>query len=107
MVSHEHLTETFMIYNVQKILCHTQDHALVLKQPVLESQEYLHSKSYIHGSVKARSVLVGRDLSVKLWGLGSAYRRKTNTGSVEDVEMRKWQAPEVLARQPLQQSSDV
>uniref|UniRef100_A0A8C2G3S0 Serine/threonine/tyrosine kinase 1a n=1 Tax=Cyprinus carpio TaxID=7962 RepID=A0A8C2G3S0_CYPCA len=72
--------------------------------------EYLHSKNYIHGNVKARSVLVGRDLSVKLWGLGLAYRRKTSTASVEyveDMEMRKWQAPEALARQPLQQSSDI
>ncbi|XP_018948757.2 tyrosine-protein kinase STYK1-like, partial [Cyprinus carpio] len=72
--------------------------------------EYLHSKNYITGNVKARSVLVGRDLSVKLWGLGPAYRRKTSTASteyVEDMEMRKWQAPEALARQPLQQSSDI
>uniref|UniRef100_A0A8C2G409 Serine/threonine/tyrosine kinase 1a n=1 Tax=Cyprinus carpio TaxID=7962 RepID=A0A8C2G409_CYPCA len=85
-------------------------HILVLTQPVLKSQEYLHSKNYIHGNVKARSVLVGRDLSVKLWGLGLAYRRKTSTASVEyveDMEMRKWQAPEALARQPLQQSSDI
>uniref|UniRef100_A0A671SA31 Serine/threonine/tyrosine kinase 1a n=1 Tax=Sinocyclocheilus anshuiensis TaxID=1608454 RepID=A0A671SA31_9TELE len=72
--------------------------------------EYLHSKNYIHGNVKARSVLVGWDLSVKLWGLGPAYRRKTSAGSIEyvgDMEMRKWQAPEALARQPLQQSSDI
>uniref|UniRef100_A0A672PCY4 Tyrosine-protein kinase STYK1-like n=1 Tax=Sinocyclocheilus grahami TaxID=75366 RepID=A0A672PCY4_SINGR len=72
--------------------------------------EYLHSKNYIHGNVKARSVLVGRDLSVKLWGLGPAYRRKTSAGSIEyvgDMEMRKWQAPEASARQPLQQSSDI
>uniref|UniRef100_A0A672PD13 Tyrosine-protein kinase STYK1-like n=1 Tax=Sinocyclocheilus grahami TaxID=75366 RepID=A0A672PD13_SINGR len=63
--------------------------------------EYLHSKNYIHGNVKARSVLVGRDLSVKLWGLGPAYRRKTSAGSIEyvgDMEMRKWQAPEASAR---------
>uniref|UniRef100_A0A8C1YH39 Serine/threonine/tyrosine kinase 1a n=1 Tax=Cyprinus carpio TaxID=7962 RepID=A0A8C1YH39_CYPCA len=86
------------------------NHILVLTQPVLKSQEYLHSKNYIHGNVKARSVLVGRDLSVKLWGLGLAYRRKTSTASVEyveDMEMRKWQAPEALAQQPLQQSSDI
>ncbi|XP_051729577.1 tyrosine-protein kinase STYK1 isoform X2 [Ctenopharyngodon idella] len=73
-------------------------------------QEYLHSKNCIHGNVRARSVLVGRDLSVKLWGLGPAYHRQMNAGSirdVEDIEMRKWQAPEVLGRQPLQQSSDI
>ncbi|KAI2653035.1 Tyrosine-protein kinase STYK1 [Labeo rohita] len=85
----------------------TERRIFTMGAQIASALEYLHSKSYIHGSVKARSILVGRDLSVKLWGLGSAYRRKTNTGSVEDVEMRKWQAPEVLARQPLQQSSDV
>uniref|UniRef100_A0A671SA35 Serine/threonine/tyrosine kinase 1a n=1 Tax=Sinocyclocheilus anshuiensis TaxID=1608454 RepID=A0A671SA35_9TELE len=88
----------------------TDYHILFLTQPVLKSQEYLHSKNYIHGNVKARSVLVGWDLSVKLWGLGPAYRRKTSAGSIEyvgDMEMRKWQAPEALARQPLQQSSDI
>ncbi|XP_048058050.1 tyrosine-protein kinase STYK1 isoform X2 [Megalobrama amblycephala] len=72
--------------------------------------EYLHSKNCIHGNVRARSVLVGRDLSVKLWGLGPAYHRQMSAGSirdVEDIEMRKWQAPEVLGRQPLQQSSDI
>nr|XP_055076669.1 tyrosine-protein kinase STYK1 [Misgurnus anguillicaudatus] len=73
--------------------------------------EYLHSKNYIHGNVRARSILVGRDLSVKLWGLGPAFRRAMDVGSsmdsVEHVEMKKWQAPEVLARKPLQPSSDI
>lgn len=82
----------------------------VLTQPIWTFQEYLHSKNYIHGNVRARSVLVGRDLSVKLWGLGSAYHRQMSAGSirdVEDMEMRKWHAPEVLGRQPLQPSSDM
>lgn len=71
---------------------------------------YLHSKNYIHGNVRARSVLVGQDLSVKLWGLGPAYHRQMSAGSikdVEDMETRKWQAPEVLGQQSLQQSSDM
>ncbi|XP_051949524.1 protein-tyrosine kinase 6-like [Xyrauchen texanus] len=73
-------------------------------------QEGLHSKNYIHGNVRARSILVGQNLTVKLWGLGPALYRKMDTGSaedVEDIEMRRWQAPEVSARQTLQQSSDM
>ncbi|CAB1321021.1 unnamed protein product [Coregonus sp. 'balchen'] len=73
-------------------------------------QEYLHGQSCIHGNVGARSVLVGRDLTAKLWGLGPAYRRKTQAGTpgeLENIEMRKWQAPEVLARRLVNQSSDV
>ncbi|KAI7799025.1 tyrosine-protein kinase STYK1 [Triplophysa rosa] len=73
--------------------------------------EYLHSKDYIHGKVRARSILVDRDLSVKLWGLAPAFRMATDEGSpldgVEEIEIRKWQAPEVLARKPLSQSSDI
>uniref|UniRef100_A0A673IJ60 Tyrosine-protein kinase STYK1-like n=1 Tax=Sinocyclocheilus rhinocerous TaxID=307959 RepID=A0A673IJ60_9TELE len=98
------------IYDLQyTINTLSQDQVRILTQPVLKSQEYLHSKNYIHGHVKARSVLVGRDLSVKLWDLGPAYHRKMSAASmdVEDIEMRKWQAPEALARQPLQQSSDI
>lgn len=58
----------------------------------------------------ARSILIGGDLTAKLWGFGPAYRRKTQAGSqgeVEAVEMKKWQAPEVLAMRPLTKSSDV
>jgi len=86
---------------------HPRSNVLVLTQPVLIFQEYLHSKNYVHGNVGARSVLVGQDLSVKLWGLGPAYRRQMSAKTVEDMEMRKWQAPEVLGQQPLQQSSDM
>lgn len=87
----------------------TERRILTMGAQIASALEYLHSKNYIHGNVKARSVLVGRDLSVKLWGLGPAYRRKMSAASIdaEDIEMRKWQAPEALARQPLQQSSDI
>lgn len=104
-------TGAFMILQCKiNIMSHPRSNVLVLTQPVLKFQEYLHSKNYIHGNVRAQSVLVGRDLSVKLWGLGPAYRRQMSRGSikdVEDMELRKWQAPEVLGRQPLQQSSDM
>lgn len=58
----------------------------------------------------ARSILVGGDLTAKLWGLGSAYRRTAQAnspGEVEDIELKKWQAPEVLGRGAISQSSDV
>jgi len=73
-------------------------------------QDYLHSQRCIHGNMGARSVLVGGDLTAKLWGLGSAYRRRTQAsspGAVNDMELRKWQAPEVLAGRPVSQISDV
>lgn len=47
---------------------------------------------------------------MKLWGLGPAFRRRTETdvaGEVEEMEMKKWQAPEVLAVQPASYSSDM
>lgn len=73
-------------------------------------KEYLHTQRCIHGNVGARSVLVGGDLTAKLWGLGSAYRRGTqphSPGEVEDMELKKWQAPEVLSKRMISQSSDV
>ncbi|KAA0710154.1 Tyrosine-protein kinase STYK1 [Triplophysa tibetana] len=74
-------------------------------------QEYLHSKDYIHGKVRARSILVDRDLSVKLWGLAPAFRMATDAefplDGLENIEFKKWQAPEVLARKPMLQSSDI
>ncbi|XP_026203795.1 tyrosine-protein kinase STYK1 [Anabas testudineus] len=77
---------------------------------VASALEYLHSQSCIHGNIGARSVLVGADLTAKLWGLSAAYRRKTqngSTGEVDDMELKKWQAPEVLARRSVSQSSDI
>lgn len=77
---------------------------------LVSTQDYLHSQRCFHGNVAARSVLVSADLTAKLWGLGSAYRRTALAGSpgeVKDVEMRKWQAPEVLARREMSGSSDM
>ncbi|XP_029023660.1 tyrosine-protein kinase STYK1 [Betta splendens] len=88
----------------------TEKRIFSMAKQVASAMEYLHSQRCIHGNVAARSVLVGADLTAKLWGLGSAYRRRTQAGSpgeVEDMEMRKWQAPEVLARRAVSQSSDV
>ncbi|XP_067380439.1 tyrosine-protein kinase STYK1 isoform X2 [Channa argus] len=88
----------------------TEKRIFTMAGQVASALEYLHSQSCIHGNVGARSILVGEDLTAKLWGLGSAYRRRRQAGSpgeVEDMEMRKWQAPEVVARRNLSQSSDV
>ncbi|XP_067281936.1 tyrosine-protein kinase STYK1 [Pseudorasbora parva] len=88
----------------------TEKRIFTMGAQIASALEYLHSKNYIHGNVRARSVLVGRDLSIKLWGLGPAYRRQMSTdsiGDIDDMEMRKWQAPEVLGRQPPQKSSDI
>ncbi|XP_036423126.1 tyrosine-protein kinase STYK1 [Colossoma macropomum] len=88
----------------------TEKRIFTMAGQIATALEYLHSKNCIHGNIGARSVLVGRDLSVKLWGFGPAYCRRTEEGSageVEEMEMRKWQAPEVLARRPVSYSSDV
>ncbi|XP_041811134.1 tyrosine-protein kinase STYK1 [Chelmon rostratus] len=87
----------------------TEKRLFTMAGQVASALEYLHSQRCIHGNVGARSVLVGGDLTAKLWGLGSAYcRTKANSPEeVEDMEMRKWQAPEVLGRRAVSQSSDV
>ncbi|KAI3358912.1 hypothetical protein L3Q82_015300 [Scortum barcoo] len=88
----------------------TEKRIFTMAGQVASALEYLHSQGCVHGNVGARSVLVGGDLTAKLWGLGPAYRRRAHGNSpveVEDVEMRKWQAPEVLGRRGISQSSDV
>ncbi|KAM7373641.1 hypothetical protein PAMP_008479 [Pampus punctatissimus] len=88
----------------------TEKRIFIMAGQVASALEYLHSQRCIHGNVGAHSVLVGGDLTAKLWGLGSAYRRQTqpdSPGEVENMELRKWQAPEVLARRVYDQSSDV
>uniref|UniRef100_A0A3B4TDN5 Tyrosine-protein kinase STYK1-like n=1 Tax=Seriola dumerili TaxID=41447 RepID=A0A3B4TDN5_SERDU len=84
----------------------TEKRIFTMAGQVASALDYLHSQSCIHGNVGARSVLVGGDLTAKLWGLGSTYRKRT-PGEVEDMELRKWQAPEVLARRGVSRSSDV
>ncbi|KAM6903569.1 tyrosine-protein kinase STYK1 [Lycodopsis pacificus] len=88
----------------------TEKRIFTMAAQVASAMEYLHTQGCIHGNVGARSVLVGGDLTAKLWGLGPAYRRTTRAtapGDVEDKETRKWQAPEVLSRGGIVQSSDV
>ncbi|TRY96205.1 hypothetical protein DNTS_009405 [Danionella cerebrum] len=84
----------------------TERRIFSMSTQIASALEFLHSKNCTHGNIKARSILVAQDLSVKLWGLGPAYCRKAGSEDAKGMDTRKWHAPEVLARQPLQQSSD-
>ncbi|TSO05412.1 Tyrosine-protein kinase STYK1 [Bagarius yarrelli] len=81
-----------------------------MARQIASALEHLHSKNCIHGNISTRSVLVGQDLSVKLWGLGPAFHRSMKlgtSGEEKEIELRKWQAPEVLAGRSVSQSSDI
>uniref|UniRef100_A0A3Q3MLP0 Serine/threonine/tyrosine kinase 1a n=1 Tax=Mastacembelus armatus TaxID=205130 RepID=A0A3Q3MLP0_9TELE len=83
----------------------TEKRLFTMATQVASALDYLHSQRCIHGNLGARNVLVGEDLTAKLWGLGPAYRRKTSSvRGVEDMELKKWQAPEVLVRREISQS---
>nr|XP_023844205.1 tyrosine-protein kinase STYK1-like [Salvelinus alpinus] len=81
---------------------------LTSRYPLSSNQEFLHSRDLLHGNVRAHSVLVSRELTAKLWGLGGVYTRNTQGATQTEVPgMKKWQAPELLARRPANHSSDV
>ncbi|KAL7887113.1 hypothetical protein AOLI_G00048340 [Acnodon oligacanthus] len=86
----------------------TEKRIFTLASQVASALEYLHSKSLIHANIKARNVLVSRMLTAKLWGLNSVYARKNQGANyTEDHGRKKWQAPEILAKRPASQKSDV
>lgn len=87
----------------------TEKRIFIMAGQVASALDYLHSRASIHGNIGARSVLVGGDRTAKLWGLGPAYNRTqiNSEGFVEEMELKKWQAPEVLARRTASNSSDV
>lgn len=71
-------------------------------------QEFLHSKNFLHGNIRARGVLVTKEFTAKLWGLHGVYTRNNKgTSQREDPSMKKWQAPELLAKRIPGQSSDM
>ena len=75
---------------------------------MLLKQEFLHSKDLLHGNIRARSILVSKEFTAKLWGLHGVYERKEQGATKRDEpSMKKWQAPELLARRPASQSSDM
>uniref|UniRef100_A0A3Q3XEQ2 Protein kinase domain-containing protein n=1 Tax=Mola mola TaxID=94237 RepID=A0A3Q3XEQ2_MOLML len=79
-----------------------------MARQVASALEFLHSKDLLHGNIRAHSVLVSKTLTAKLWGLHGVYTRK-NKGATQrdDPSMKKWQAPELLAKRPTSQSSDI
>ncbi|XP_040900186.1 tyrosine-protein kinase STYK1b [Toxotes jaculatrix] len=86
----------------------TEKRIFTMAKQVASALEFLHSKDILHGNIRARSVLVSNQFTAKLWGLHGVYTRK-NAGATQrdDPSMKKWQAPEVLARRPASQSSDI
>lgn len=85
----------------------TERRIFTMAKQVASALEFLHSKDLLHGNIRARSVLVSKEFTAKLWGLHGVYTRK-NQGATQrdDPSMKKWQAPELLARRPASQSSD-
>lgn len=86
----------------------TERRIFTMAKQVASALEFLHSKDLLHGNIRARSVLVTKEHTAKLWGLHGVYTRK-NQGATQrdDASMKKWQAPELLARKPASQSSDI
>ncbi|XP_061764424.1 tyrosine-protein kinase STYK1 isoform X2 [Nerophis ophidion] len=85
----------------------TERTVFTMATQVASALEYLHGQRCVHGNVAARSVLVGGDLTAKLWGLGSAYHRQAQVNVGGATELMKWQSPEVLTRRAFIASSDV
>ncbi|XP_034553190.1 tyrosine-protein kinase STYK1b [Notolabrus celidotus] len=86
----------------------TERRIFTMAKQVASALEFLHSKDLLHGNIRARSVLVSKEHTAKLWGLHGVYTRKNQvTTQKEDPSMKKWQAPELLARRPASQSSDI
>ncbi|XP_037640242.1 tyrosine-protein kinase STYK1b [Sebastes umbrosus] len=79
-----------------------------MAKQVASALEFLHSKDLLHGNIRARSVLVTKEYTAKLWGLHGVYTRKNQEVTQRDEScMKKWKAPELLARRPPSQSSDI
>ncbi|XP_051812672.1 tyrosine-protein kinase STYK1b isoform X2 [Acanthochromis polyacanthus] len=86
----------------------TERRIFTMVQQVASALEFLHSKDLLHGNLRARSVLVSRGFTAKLWGLHGVYSRKNQDSTQrEDPSMKKWQAPELLVRKPAGPSSDI
>uniref|UniRef100_A0A3B4HB03 Tyrosine-protein kinase STYK1-like n=1 Tax=Pundamilia nyererei TaxID=303518 RepID=A0A3B4HB03_9CICH len=86
----------------------TERRIFTMANQVASALAFLHSKDLLHGNIRARSVLISKMFTAKLWGLHGVYTRK-NQGATqrEDPSMKKWQAPEVLAKRPASEKSDV
>uniref|UniRef100_A0A3B3TNS9 Serine/threonine/tyrosine kinase 1b n=1 Tax=Poecilia latipinna TaxID=48699 RepID=A0A3B3TNS9_9TELE len=86
----------------------TERRIFTMGSQVASALEFLHSKDLLHGNIRARSVLVTKQLTAKLWGLHGVYIRKSKKATQrDDPSMKKWQAPELLVRKAATKSSDI
>ncbi|KAE8590101.1 hypothetical protein XENTR_v10017946 [Xenopus tropicalis] len=69
---------------------------------------FLHQRKLFHGDLAARNILIHRNLTAKLTGLGGACEmRQTGTFPSRRPAPLKWMAPERLLRLPISAKSDV
>ncbi|XP_067250637.1 tyrosine-protein kinase STYK1b [Chanodichthys erythropterus] len=86
----------------------TEKKIYTMASHVSSALDFLHSKDLLHCNIKARSVLVSRMCTAKLWGLGDLYARTSESANrSEDPGRKKWEAPELLAKRPATPKSDV
>ncbi|KAJ0066340.1 hypothetical protein NL108_011127, partial [Boleophthalmus pectinirostris] len=86
----------------------TERRICTMAAQVASALEFLHSKDLLHGNIRARSVLVSKEYTAKLWGLHGVYTRKNQQGTQkDDPSMKKWQAPERLSKRSASPSSDI
>ncbi|KAK2844722.1 hypothetical protein Q5P01_011381 [Channa striata] len=86
----------------------TEKRIFTMAKQVASALEFLHSKDLLHGNIRAHSVLVSKEFTAKLWGLHGVYTRKNKAATQkDDSSMKKWNAPEILAKRPATQSSDI
>ncbi|XP_051921158.1 tyrosine-protein kinase STYK1b [Hippocampus zosterae] len=86
----------------------TERRIFTMAQHVVSALTYLHSKDLLHGNLRARSVLVSKAHTAKLWGLHGVFTRKNQAATQkDDPSMKKWQAPEILAKRDVGPSSDI
>ncbi|XP_029359904.1 tyrosine-protein kinase STYK1b [Echeneis naucrates] len=86
----------------------TERRIFTMAKQVASALEFLHSKDLLHGNIRAHNVLISKEFTAKLWGLHGVYTRKNQAATqTDDPSMKKWQAPEVLARRPVSQTSDI
>ncbi|KFW12648.1 Tyrosine-protein kinase STYK1, partial [Eurypyga helias] len=77
-------------------------------QQVAAALAYLEQKKLFHGDIAARNVLLQRNFTAKLCGLGLAYETHTyGTNSVTQTVPVKWQAPERLLKKPPSIKADI
>ncbi|XP_033836397.1 tyrosine-protein kinase STYK1b [Periophthalmus magnuspinnatus] len=86
----------------------TERRIYTMATQVASALEFLHSKDLLHGNIRARSVLVSKEYTAKLWGLNAVYTWKNQRGTQkDDPSMKKWQAPEQLAKRTANPKSDI